>query len=155
MSVQEVVLKQYQDKVDGAAAKILPLTVPPEGWVRTARKALGMSAVQLARRLGVTRGQISNIERGELEGTVTLKSLQTVAEALGFHLVYAIVPKQKIANILATRAQQKAIRIVQETHKQMELEDQALSKNQIAFEVNRLTKDWLNNMPSDFWDDKT
>lgn len=153
MSVKNTVSKQYQDKVNHAAAKIRGVSFPPEGWLCTARKALGMSAAQLARRLGVTRAQVSKTEKGELVGSVTIRTLQTMAERMGYRLVYAIVPEQKIETILATRAEQKARRIVEETHKHMALEEQALSDKQIDFEIERLRQELLRNMPSDFWDD--
>lgn len=154
MSVKPIISKQYQDKVNRAAARVRNITVPPEGWLCTARKALGMSAAQLARRLGVTRAQVSNTEKGELAGSVTMKTLQTMAESMGYRLVYAIVPQQKVQDILADRAKKKATRIVEETHKHMALEEQALSEKQIGLEIERLQQDFLRNMPSHFWDDK-
>ncbi|NWF73355.1 MAG: mobile mystery protein A [Nitrospirae bacterium] len=154
MSVKAIISKQYQDKVDRAAARVRKIAVPPEGWLCTARKALGMSAAQLARRLGVTRAQVSNTEKGELSGSVTMKTLQTMAETMGYRFVYVIVPEEKVQAILADRAKKKATRLVEETHKHMALEEQALSEKQISFEIERLQQDLIRNMPSDFWDDK-
>lgn len=154
MGLKGIVFKQYQDKVNHAAAQARSISLPPEGWLRTARKALGMSAAQLARRLGVTRAQVSNTEKDELTGSVTVKTLQTMAESMGCRLMYAIVPDQKVEDILAARAKLKARHMVEETHKHMALEEQALSDKQIAFEVERLQQDLLRNMPSDFWDDE-
>ena len=154
MILKAIISRQYQDKVNRAGTRVRNMTVPPEGWLCTARKALGMSAAQLARRLGVTRAQVSNTEKGELTGSVTLKTLQTMAESMGYRFIYVIVPREKVENILADRAKKKATRLVEETHKHMALEDQALSDKQIALEIERLQQDLLRNMPSDFWDDK-
>lgn len=154
MSVKSIISKQYQDNVNRAAARVRSIAVPPEGWLCTARKALGMSAAQLARRLGVTRAHVSNTEKGELAGSVTMKTLQTMAESMGYRLVYAIVPEQRVQDILGDQAKKKATRIVEETHKHMALEEQALSKKQIGSEIERLQQDLLKNMPSDFWDDR-
>ena len=154
MSIKAIVFKQYMDKVNRVAMKTRNIEFPPEGWLCTARKALGMSAAQLARRLGVTRAQVSNTEKGELNGSVTLKTLQSQAEAMGCRLVYAIVPPRKVEDILAARAKQKAKRRVVETGKHMALEVQALSEKQIKFEIDRLQNDILKNLPADFWDDE-
>jgi len=48
---------------------------PTRGWVNTIRKALGMSAVQLAKRLGVTRDALYQLEKREVSRSVTLKQL--------------------------------------------------------------------------------
>lgn len=154
MSIKSIISKQYQDKVNSTAMKASHIELPPEGWLCTVRKALGMSAAQLARRLGVTRAQVSKTEKGELNGTVSLKTLQNMAEAMGCRLTYAIIPDTNVEDILAARAQQQATRRVEEAHKHMALEDQTLSQDQITFEVDRLQKDILQNPPADFWDDE-
>ena len=155
MAIKSIISKQYRDKVNRAAIKANAIKWPTEGWLCTARKALGMSAAQLARRLGVTRAQVSNTEKGELQGSVTLKTLQNMAEAMGCRLVYAIVPEDKIEDILVARAKKKAKRRVEETHKHMVLEDQTLSANQIKFEIARLQKEILQDSPTDFWDSES
>ena len=154
MAVKSVISKQYRDKVNRAPTKASQIKLPPEGWLCTVRKALDMSAAQLARRLGVTRAQVSNTEKRELNGSVTLKTLQNMAEAMGCRLVYAIIPDGKVEDILAARAKEKAKRRVEESHKHMALESQALSENQIKFEIDRLQKEILQNPPADFWDDE-
>ncbi|GJL62869.1 MAG: hypothetical protein NPIRA04_15230 [Nitrospirales bacterium] len=154
MGIKNIISKQYQDKVNMAAAKMQGLQIPPEGWLCTARKALGMSAAQLGRRLGVTRAHVSNTEKQELNGRVTLKTLEGMAEALGCRLVYAVVPEKDIEEILAVRAKNKAFKMVEEANKHMALEEQVLSKEQIAFEVKRLEKELLKEMPSNFWNDE-
>ena len=154
MVVKSIISKQYRDKVNQAAVKANAIIWPTEGWLCTARKALSMSAAQLARRLGVTRAQVSKTEKGELHGSVTLKTLQSMAKAMGCRFVYAIVPEGKVEDILAARAKEKARQRVEESHKHMALEDQTLSANQIKFEIARLQKEILQNPPADFWDNE-
>ena len=55
MNIQNTILQQYQRFVDQASQSSADLTLPPEGWLRTMRKALGMSGAQLARKMGVSR----------------------------------------------------------------------------------------------------
>ncbi len=75
MSVRDIVQQQYQRLVDSAASRP-SLQTPPEGWLRTVRKALGMSGPQLAKRMGVTRARVAQAEHAELSGGATLKSMQ-------------------------------------------------------------------------------
>jgi predicted DNA-binding mobile mystery protein A len=154
MSVKNIIVSQYQAKVNRAAAKARDIGLPPEGWLRTTRKALGMSAAQLARRLGVTRAHVSKTEKGELSSSVTLQTLQGMAEGLGCRLVYAIVPEHDVEEVLAVRAMEKAKRLVEETQKHMALEEQALSEQQRQFEIERLQQEILKDLPTDFWNDE-
>ena len=56
--------------------RLLPLkpvsqyTVPPKGWVRAIRDALGMTRVQFAMRLGISPQSANALERSEAAGTV-------------------------------------------------------------------------------------
>src|SRR5271156_7229618 len=78
---------------------------PPKGWLRAIRDALGMTSTQFAHRLKVSQPRISVLEKAELNGTVTLRSLQRAAEALGCRLVYAIIPEKPLAKTVRARAE--------------------------------------------------
>ena len=153
MSIKKIVTAQYQSLVDRAAVPARELSVPKEGWIRTVRKALGMSGAQLARRLGVTRALVSNTERAELSGGVTIQAMQQMARALGCDFVYAIVPHRTIQDMIKQQAREKALAIVERTNKHMALEAQSLTKEQTDFEVDRLQQELLNKLPSDLWND--
>ncbi len=153
MSIKYIVMSQYREKVNQVASKLGGVTAPPEGWLRTVRIALGMSAAQLARRLKKTRALVSNTEKAELSGSVTLKTMQAMSQAMGCRFVYAIVPEYSIEKILDARAEEKAEQRVRETSEHMALEQQGLSKQQITFEIARLKNEMLKDMPRDFWND--
>jgi predicted DNA-binding mobile mystery protein A len=150
MSVKTVVQQQYQRIVDGAAGHAA-LQTPPEGWLRTVRKALGMSGAQLAKKMKVTRARVAQAERAELDGAVTLKSMQTMAEAMGCRFVYAIVPPQRIEDVIMAQARKMATALVGTASQHMALESQALPDDKIAQAVERLTRDIAADMPPDFW----
>jgi predicted DNA-binding mobile mystery protein A len=156
MSVKRVAAKQYQTIVDRAAETIAQLpSMPLEGWVATARKAVGMSAAQLARRLGVTRARISHMEQGELSGALTLKTMRVTAEAIGCRFVYAIVPIEgRIEDTIAAHARKKAQALVTRASAHMGLESQSLPGEKNKAEVERIADELLRSMPSDLWDDK-
>lgn len=153
MSVKPVTTKQYRKKLNQATLKFRGFTLPPEGWIRTARKALGMSAAQLARRLGRTRALISNMEKAELNGGVTLRTMRSMAEAVNCRFIYAFVPEENAEVLIKRRAREKAKRHVMETAGHMALEQQILSQSQIEFEIERLTENIFKEQPSDLWND--
>ena len=66
---------------------------PQKGWIRAVREALGVSAAELGRILGSSRQLPLQFEKAEAKGSITLKSLRSVAKALDCDLIYALVPK--------------------------------------------------------------
>lgn len=153
MAIKSVVQHQYQRIVDSAGS-LLGVRIPPEGWLRTVRKALGMSGAQLAQRMGVTRARVAQAEHAELSGGATLKSMQAAAEAMGCRFVYAIVPETRIQDIIMAQARKKAMALVGTASTHMALESQTLPKEKIAQEVERLTREIAQEMLPDFWSDK-
>ncbi|CDN50964.1 mobile mystery protein A [Neorhizobium galegae] len=152
MGVKQTVRRQYQAIVDTAHGN--DIEIPAEGWIRTVRRALGMSGAQLARKMGVTRSRIAQAEKAELDGGVTLKSMEAIAEAMGCRFVYAFVPPQTIENVIIAQARKKAQAIVGRAAKHMALEDQTVSHSLTQQEVARLMNELMYQMPSDLWEDK-
>jgi transcriptional regulator with XRE-family HTH domain len=54
--------------------------------IRTTREELGLTGSDLAKRLGVTSGAISQMERSEREGRIKLDTLERALEAMGRRL---------------------------------------------------------------------
>jgi len=154
MSVQKTIKKQYQGIVNRAASRLVDFTEPNEGWVVTVRKALGMSGAQLARRLGVSRASVSQTERNELSGSVTIKHMRNAAEALGCRFVYAIIPKERIEDVVGDQATRKAKKLVQRVSGHMALESQSLPLEKTQAEIVRLRDELIREMPSDFWEER-
>jgi len=160
MSIDKIVAKQYRDKVNQAVSQFGSLSIlpnhglPKEGWLRTVRTALGMSGTQLAKKLGVTKARISKAEQDEPHGSVTLKTMQSMAEAMDCKFVYAIVPKQNVEAVIKERAIEKARAQVKAVSTHMALEAQSLSKEQLEFEIERIAAQIIDKMPSDFWNDE-
>ena len=153
MNVRQVVQKQYQRVADHGVVPDWALP-PPEGWLRTMRKALGMSGAQLARRMGVTRARVAQAEASEGEGGITLKSMEAMAEAMGCRFVYAVVPDEgRIEDVILAQARRKATTLVNAASTHMALESQTLPDDRIADEIERLTRELARDMPADFWTD--
>src|SRR5258706_15174374 len=103
--------------------------VPSEGWIRTIRSAINMSLLQLATRLKKKSPNVLNFEKRESAGTITLKSLMEIADAMDMRLVYAIIPKEgTLEDKVDQKAEEKAREIVNRTNTTMALEDQENAK---------------------------
>jgi len=100
--------------------------VPPKGWIRAIRDALGMTGRQLGHRMGVTPQTVAELERSEASGTIRLATLRRAAEALDCTLVYALVPNTSLAEAVAVRARLVAARDLARVSRSMALEDQAV-----------------------------
>jgi predicted DNA-binding mobile mystery protein A len=150
--IKQIIRDQYRAKFN-QLVDIKEVSRPKEGWIRTLRKTLGMSSPQLAIRLDISKSQASQMERMEIEDRITLKQLRRVAETLDSDLVYALVPRQSVDELVRARAELKAERLVRKTDVQMKLEAQQLSsenlQQQIKLEADRL----VGEMPRDLWED--
>lgn len=128
------------------------LETPERGWLRTIRESLGMSTAQLGRRLGVAKQTVSALERREQDGAVTLQALREAAAALNSELVYAIVPKQPLPQMLEEQALAKALRELGRVSQSMRLEaqtvDDAEASEQLKERVSQLVHTW----PRSLWD---
>src|SRR5580658_2164863 len=108
---------------------------PSKGWIRTIRQALGVSSGELARRLGTSRQLPLQLEKGEAEDRITLKSLRAAANALDCDLVYALVPRaDSMQELIETRARSQAKKNVLGVEHSMALENQAVGKIDEAVE---------------------
>lgn len=100
---------------------------PRSGWIKAVRTALGMSQGTLADRLGVTRGAVTNLEHAEREGAITVAKLTEVAAALDCTVVYALVPRSSLEEIVQKRAAQVVDGQLGYVSATMALEDQSVS----------------------------
>lgn len=126
---------------------------PAKGWVQTIRKALGMTAQQLAKRFGVHRMRIVQLERAESQDAITLRSLRAIAEKLNCELVYALVPRAPIQKMLQQQAAKIAHDKVQKVTHTMALENQAVTPAQIKQQIEELQKKLLEGNPKHLWDE--
>src|SRR5271157_542579 len=65
---------------------------PSDGWLRTVRKALGLTATGMARDLRVSPSAVFQMERAEWKDKISLRGLDDAARAMSCKVVYAIVP---------------------------------------------------------------
>jgi predicted DNA-binding mobile mystery protein A len=129
------------------------LAIPPTGWIKAIRIALGMSARQLGNKLNITRQGVQEMEKREKDGAITLQSLREVARALDMNFVYGFVPKDGSFEALIDRkARELATRIVTRTSQSMRLEDQENSPRRIEKAIEERTEAIRNEIPKTLWD---
>ena len=124
---------------------------PPKGWIRSIREALGMSGTQLAGRMGIKPPRISELEKAEASGNVTLKSLRRAAEALECDLVYGLVPKSDLDQTLRNRARMVAGRKLSHVSHSMMLEEQGVGKEKEDRMFEAMVDDLVRAMPRWLW----
>ena len=134
-------------------SELLELQRPLKGWLRAIRGALGMSAKQFARRLGVAPPRINALEKNEISGSVTIKSMQQAADALDCVFVYAVVPRKSLTDILRKRAQSLAIKRLSRVSHSMLLEEQQLSGIEQKKVLNAEIEELLREIPKELWED--
>ena len=152
MSIKTVIARQLRENINAVREKLAELDTPSEGWLRTMRKALGMSGAQLARRMGMTRGAVSRNEKAEIEGRITLTTMKQMAANMNCRFVYAVIPDRDVEEIIEHQAREKARQLVNQAGVHMALEDQSLSKDRLNAEIERVAKELLGK-PSSLWDD--
>ncbi len=130
------------------------LRCPPRGWIKAIREALGMTTAQLARRLGVSQPRVVAIEKAEKEKSVTLDTLERAAHALDCRLVYALVPRIPLDDLVAERARAQVNARLANTRHSMLLEAQSVAEADEKEQVKRLVQQWIEKSGSELWEDE-
>ncbi|MBV9977815.1 MAG: mobile mystery protein A [Hyphomicrobiales bacterium] len=137
-----------------ALSAITRNSLPPRGWIRAIRDALGMTTVQLARRLGVSQPRITELEKSELSGSISMRSLRRAAEALGCQVVYVLVPNKPLEMVLRQRAESLASEHSGAVEHSMRLEAQAVHGGRASEELHSERVENLLRHPARLWDDE-
>ncbi len=149
---QRLLLKQVSNHLNWFSQARMQQN-PREGWVKTIRNALNMTLSQLAKRIKVTAPTLKNFEKREELGTITIKSLRDIADALDMQLVYAIIPKEgTLEEFVDKRAEEKARDIVNRTDMTMSLEDQQNPKERLLAAYHEKASELKNEIPKFLWD---
>ena len=152
MGKNSLQLQQLNSKMlDFASLK--QVAMPPTGWIKAIRTAIGMSMQQLGNKLNVSKQGVMDIEKREKDGSITIKSLREIARAMDMQLVYGFVPNDgSLDALIEKRATELATQIVMRTANTMKLEDQANSKKRIETAIRERAAAIKNEMPKILWD---
>lgn len=143
--------KQLERRV--APLRDLKVVAPPRGWMRAIREALGLTTRQLASRMQAAPSRVPAIEKAEVSGATTIRTLREAAAAMNCTFVYAFVPTKPLDEILRDRAAQKVGRDIARLDHTMRLENQALRKSDLDDEQRRMIDLILSGSPRSLWDD--
>lgn len=124
-------------------------TPPVKGWIRAIREALGMTAEQLAKRVGVKQPTLHRLEQSEVKGSIELATLRRVAAALDCTLVYALVPKQSLEETVRAHARSFTRRRLAPVEHSMLLEDQKVEGEAEEERVDEVLRE---TRPSKLWE---
>ena len=125
---------------------------PYGGWIFNIRKALGMSGGDLGARVGLKRSRISQIEQAELSGSITLKTMERIAEGLGCQFVYAVIPTtSSLDDVVNEQATKKAKEVVGRAAVHMLLEDQLVSAEKTLEQIQTLSREMAATRPKGIW----
>ena len=129
-NLRNLFVKQLDQRY--AALRPVIRTAPDMGWLRSLRMGLGISLQQVADRQGVSKQHVSQAEKREADGTLTINSLRSTAEAMDMELFYVLVPKDgSLQKLIERRARRLAEEIVLSTNQTMKLEGQAVSEERL------------------------
>jgi predicted DNA-binding mobile mystery protein A len=152
MSKKSLQIQQLNSKML-AFSSLQKVATPPTGWIKAIRNAIGMSMLQLGKRLSITKQSVQDIERREKDGSISIKALREAARALDMQLVYGFVPNDgSLEELIDRKAKELATQIVQRTSNSMKLEDQENSKQRIEKAIEERATIIKNEMPKTLWD---
>lgn len=127
--------------------------VPEKGWINTIRTTLNMTREQLGCRLKLTKGAVQKIEEREAAGQITINKLKAIGQALDMQFVYGFVPKEgSITNLINSRAEALARKIVIRTNQNMKLEDQGVGDEKVDESIKELAREIKREMRRSLWD---
>ncbi len=129
------------------------LASPKSGWIRTIRTALGMTATQLAKRVGVTPQSIQDYEEAEEAGTISIATLKKIAVALDCEPHVVLVPRESLEVIIKKQALKSATKIVNHADTQMKLEAQGTGKDFKRRQIQELAEEIAKEMSRELWEE--
>lgn len=150
--MQHLRLEQVQRQLD-AFAPLLKLHRPRRGWLKMVRETLGRTERQQAARVGITGPALHKAEQSEAEERITLGQLRRLADGLDCELVYALVPRRPLAEVVQERARAIAMEEVSGVAHSMSLEGQCPSKATLRRQVKQRTEELLLGRWSQLWRD--
>jgi predicted DNA-binding mobile mystery protein A len=127
---------------------------PQKGWIRAVRDALGLTTRQYAQRLGLSQARVVALEKGEVDGSLTLASLRSAAEGLNCELVYVFIPREPLTETLRKQAGVVADEQLDRVAHTMRLENQAVTEDEIAREREAWVDRLLRGNLADLWRSK-
>ena len=151
---QKKLAREQLDETMKSFESLKAMSAPRKGWIRAIRDTLGMTGVQLAKRLKVNQQRVARIEQDEVLGKVTLNTMQNIAEAMDCVFVYGVVAKDSLEQIVKGQAELVAKKRMARSNQMMRLEKQELSEAEKAKAMQTIIDEIVETMPKSLWDEK-
>ena len=150
--MRNILIRQLGKSLDNLNNLQIP-RVPEKGWLCAIRKALGITSKQLGSRLGISQQAAQDVERREVEGSVTLNSLSESVRAMNCRLVYYIVPNEPLEQMIDKQIDKKARESLSYVSNLMELEDQKVDKEEQQYQLEDIKQAMRFSKLSRIWDE--
>ena len=132
MNKRLILLRALTHKTE-ILAQLRDAQPPKQGWISAVRQALGMTAKQLAERVGLSQPRIAKMELNE--NNLKISTMKKIAEGLDCDFVYGFVPKSSLQETINRQARKKAEAILSNVNTNMALEDQLADDPNILTDV--------------------
>jgi predicted DNA-binding mobile mystery protein A len=125
--------------------------VPGGGWLRAIREALGLTVRQQAARLRISAATLHKSEQSEADERISLAQLRRLAQGLDCELVYGLVPRKALVDMVHDQATQVARSEIQGVAHSMRLEDQRPGDLYLRQQLEQRRAELLARKWSDLW----
>ena len=147
MNNKKILRRSYQKKFD-LFRKVM-IARPQQGWLKTIREFLGMTTIQLAKRLEISQPRIVAMEKNERN--VKISTMERIADVLNCDFSYAFVPRENIDDIIYNQAKKKAKKILNKVNKNMGLENQLAKTDDLLKDI---IEELLDGNIARIWDEE-
>jgi predicted DNA-binding mobile mystery protein A len=127
------------------------IPVPGGGWLRAVREALGRTVRQQAARVGIAAATLHKSEQSEADERISLAQLRKLAEGLDCELVYGLVPRKPLTEMVQEQATRIARSEILGVAHSMGLEDQRPSEGYVRKQLDQRRAELLSRKWSDLW----
>ncbi len=150
---QKNLQRQQLDRKIKSFLLLHKVEMPPSGWIKAVRNAIGMSLQQLGARLQVSKPAVKQMEQREAEGSITIRALREAAKALDMQLVYGFVPNDgSLEALIDRKAKELATKIVMRTSQTMKLEAQENTRTRLEKAIEERAAEIKSETPRMLWD---
>ena len=125
--------------------------VPSGGWLRAVREALGLTVRQQAARVGISVATLHKSEQSEADERISLAQLRKLAEGLDCELVYGLVPRKPLTEMVEEQATRIARSEILGVAHSMGLEDQRPSEGYLRRQIEQRRNELLSGKRSKLW----
>lgn len=148
---KKIVVEQLDRKLK-PFYEIKNIDVPERGWVYTIRTALNMTLQQLGHKLRITSQGAKDIEKRELSGSISIKSLKEIGKALDMQFVYGFVSNHSsLEKFIELKAHELAEKMVLKNSKAAD-ENSRISEDEVQQEIEGFTREIKREIPKSLWD---